>query len=140
MSNWIVVANASRARIFEAAASDTQMHEIETLVHPESRQHEGDLISDHAGHVYNGTTGGHSIDRLDTAKHQEADEFAHALCETLEHGRNAGRFHRLYLIAAPQFLGLLRKHMSKPLQNMVGHEYAKDLTMAKEAEIRTMIK
>lgn len=140
MSNWIVVANATRARIFEATASDSQMREIETLVHPESRQHEGDLISDHAGHVYNGTTGGHSIDRLHTTKQQEADEFARSLCDTLEHGRNAGRFHKLYLIAAPQFLGLMRKHMGKPLQGTVDHEFAKDLTMADEAQIRSMMR
>jgi protein required for attachment to host cells len=139
MSNWIVVANASRARIFEAAAADTQMHEIENLVHPESRQHEGDLISDHAGHVYNGTTGGHSINRLETAKQQEAEGFARYLCETLEHARTTGRFHKLYLIAAPHFLGLLRHHLSRPLQEMVGQEYAKDLTRATEAQIRTMI-
>jgi len=140
MSKWIVVANAGRARIFEVTVSDGQMREIETLVHPESRQHQGDLVSDQAGHAFSAKTGSHSIDRQDVTKHQQADEFARRLCQTLEQGRNQGLFQRLYLIAAPQFLGLLRKHMSKPLQHLVSDEFAKDLTMADEAQIRSAIK
>ena len=139
MSFWIIVANASRARFFEAVGKDCQMREIFTLTHPNSRQHEGDLISDGAGHVMSSATGGHSMGGENAAKQHEADLFARAVCERLEQGRNKGSYAKLYLIAEPQFLGRMRQRMSKPLQNMVGDEFAKDLTMASEAQIRAQL-
>ncbi|MES9844878.1 MAG: host attachment protein, partial [Candidatus Sedimenticola sp. 6PFRAG5] len=46
---WIVVADTSRARIFSADKPASSLVEIQTLAHPESRLHEGDLVSDKAG-------------------------------------------------------------------------------------------
>ena len=133
---WIIVANASRARIFEAEGRYADMREIIDLTHPDSRQHEGDLVSDRGGHMLSGTTGSHAIDREQVAKQQEAEVFAKSVCERLEQGRNAGNYGKLHIVAAPRFLGLIRQHMSKPLQAMVGEEIAKDLTMADENQVR----
>ena len=136
---WIVVANAARARIFEAEAKDSAMREVIDLAHPDSRQHEGDLVSDRGGHVLNGTTGGHSVDRDDPAKHHAAEVFAKEVCERLEQGRLDQSYRKLYVIAEPQFLGLLRQHMGKPLHEVVRAEIAKDLTTAGEQQIREQV-
>jgi protein required for attachment to host cells len=47
-----------------------------------------------------------------------------------------GEFERLMLIAAPDFLGLLRKHLSPPLTRMVAIEIPKVLTQQTAADIR----
>jgi len=136
---WIVVANAARARIFEAEATDSAMREVIDLAHPDSRRHAGDLVSDRAGHVLSGTTGGHSIDRGERAKQHAADVFAREICEQLERGRQDQSYRKLYLVAEPQFLGLLRQHMGKPLHDVVRAEVAKDLTTAGEKQIREQV-
>lgn len=136
---WVVVANASRVRIFEADGHDTAMREIIDMAHPASRLHERDLVSDRGGHVLNSTTGGHGVYRDEAARQHEEDLFARQVCERLEQGRNEGSYHKLYLVAAPHFLGLLRKHMARSLQALVREEVAKDLTVADEKVIRAQV-
>ena len=136
---WIVVANASRVRIFEAEAHDSGMREIIDMAHPASRLHEGDLVSDRGGHALSGTTGGHGMYRAEAARQHEVEVFAREVCERLEQGRLEGSYRTLYVVAAPQFLGLLRKYMGRPLHDMVREEIAKDLTIADPGQIRTQV-
>lgn len=136
---WIVVASAGRARFFEAKGKDCVMNEIMTLTNPYSRQHEGDLVSDKQGRAANSATGAHSVGGEKDAKQHEAEVFAKTVCEELEKGRNDNAYGEFYLIAPPQFLGLLRQHMSKPLANLVGATFAKDLTLASEDQIRARL-
>src|SRR5574337_408257 len=51
MKNWLVVANAARARVFEDAAEGEALHTVADLVHTQSRQKGTDLASDRPGHV-----------------------------------------------------------------------------------------
>ena len=136
---WIVVANASRVRIFEAEAHDSGMREIIDMAHPASRLREGELVSDRGGHVMHGTTGGHGVYRAEAARQHEAEVFAREVCERLEQGRVEGSYRKLYIVAAPQFLGLLRRYMRRPLHDMVREEIAKDLTVADPGQIHTQV-
>jgi len=136
---WVVVANASRVRIFEADAHDSAMREIIDMAHPASRLHAGELVSDRGGHVMNGTTGGHGVYRAEAARQHQMDVFAREVCERLEQGRQEGSYRKLYVAAAPQFLGLLRKYMGRPLHDMVREEVAKDLTVADPERIRAQV-
>lgn len=138
-TTWIVVADASRARIFRADAPNSALTEIDTLAHPESRLHEGDLVSDRTGHVVSSTTGGHNFGRDEVAKHAEADRFAAEVSRHLEQGHNQGGYAKLYLIAPPAFLGLLRQHLPKTVHDMVASEIAKDLTTENDAQIRAQL-
>lgn len=138
-SIWVLVADASRCRIFQADADDSALHEIITLTHPASRLHEGDLVSDRSGHDLDATTGGHGLGRGNEHKDDEARRFAIEVCERLKQGHNDNVYYRLYIIAAPQFLGLLRQHMAKPVQALVGDEISKNLTTADDKQIRAQL-
>jgi protein required for attachment to host cells len=133
---WTVVADASRARIFQGGEPGNALREIITLAHPESRLHEGDLVSDRSGHDMDSTTGGHGVGRGHEHKDDEANHFAKEVCQRLEQGQNEGSYSKLYVIAAPAFLGLLRQHMAKPVQGLISDEIAKELTTADDAQIR----
>jgi len=124
---WIVAADTSRARIFVSEKPASDLLEIQTLSHPQARLHEGDLISD--------TTEGEPDDR----KHFDADRFAAHVCATLEAGRKSGEFDRLYLVAAPNFLGKLRKHQSNALKQVLGGEVSKNLAAHTPADIRKQL-
>lgn len=125
---WVVVADTSRARIFSVENAFSPLVEIRTLNHPEARLHSGDLVTDKPGRDRNGGPRSHDMGDSDEAKHDEAVRFASEVCAMLESGRAKGRFNKLHVIAAPSFLGLLRKQQPQPLQKMVATEISKNLT------------
>jgi protein required for attachment to host cells len=70
-------------------------------------------------------------------KRQEAMAFAKALSERLRSGRNDGEFDKLYIVAAPTFLGLLRNKLDIHTAQMLVGEVNKDLTRLDPAKIRS---
>ena len=124
---WVVAADTSRARIFLSEKPVSELQEIQTLTHPEGRLHEGDLITD--------TSEGEP----DEHKQADADRFAAHVCATLEAGRKAGQFDKLYLVAAPSFLGQLRKHQSTALKQTLAGEVNKNLATQAPADIRRQL-
>ncbi|WP_296805566.1 host attachment protein, partial [Thiocapsa sp.] len=50
--------------------------------------------------------------------------------------RNKGELQKLYVIAAPAFLGMLRKHQSPSLKQLVAGEVDKNLTTHSPEAIR----
>ena len=124
---WIVAADTSRARIFVSDKPVSDLQEIQTLSHPEARLHEGDLISD----TTEGEPGEH--------KQTDADRFAAQVCATLEEGRKSGEFNKLYLVAAPNFLGKLRKHQTSAIKQLLAGEVNKNLAAHPVEEIRKQL-
>ncbi len=135
---WVVAADASRARIFTTDKPAGSLSEIETLSNPEGRLHEGDLVSDRGGHAVGGA-GGHAYSTQNQAKQASANRFAAEVCKHLEKGRNSHAIGKLYLMAAPHFLGLLRKHQSDALRVLIRDEIASDLTTQSPDRIRAQL-
>mgnify|MGYP003573863094 FL=1 len=135
---WIVAADASRARFFTADKPVSALNEIETLSNPEARLHEGDLVSDRGGRGGNGGAI-HNYSTGNEAKQEAANRFAAEVCKHLEKGRNSHSFGKLYVMAAPHFLGLLRKHQSDALRGLVSDEIANDLTTQSPERIRAKL-
>lgn len=126
-SAWVVVADTSRARIFSADKPASSLVEIQTLAHPEGRLHKGDLVSDRPGRDRSAGTRSHDVGHDMDAKTEEAARFASQVCETLESGRLKGEYKKLYVIAAPSFLGVLRKQRKSALQQLIAAEIPKNL-------------
>lgn len=136
MPTWILVADASRARIFSAEKPLSSLTEIRALTSPEARLHEGDLVSDKGGRARGLGLGAHGFDVADEHKQDNAERFAAQVCQELEAARNAGEFRKLYVVAAPTFLGMLRRHQSSPLRQMIAGEVDKNLSTQDPAAIR----
>lgn len=135
-ATWVVVADTSRARIFSAERPASDLSEIEDLSHPQARLHEGDLITDRPGSGKSHGSFGFSMGEGGVYKDAEAAKFAHDVCERVEAGRIQGQFQKLYVIAAPQFLGMLRKHQSSATRQMVAAEISKNLSASDAKAIR----
>ncbi len=134
---WVVAAESSRARIFSANGRVKPMQELEAFAHPRSRAKVLDINSDNAGHVYDRKGHGiHDMENEVDPKKTEADRFAKELADYLDRARAEGRFEELVLIAAPEFLGLLRKHLSPETAKLVTRSVSKNLVRADEAVIR----
>jgi protein required for attachment to host cells len=132
---WVLVAESSRAKLYTVNGRLAPITEIEALVHPESRMHEGDLVSDSAGSDGGSVgQGRHVIDSKNTARDHESLEFARTLASRLDSARNNGDFDNLVLIAPPEFLGHLRGNLSKEVLSMVSRQVDKNLVQ-KPAEV-----
>jgi len=128
-NTWVVVADGTRARLFNRHRN-RKLEEFDTLLSPEHRLHEGDLVTDRDGRSVDAGGGGrHGMGNKNTTKDHEMTVFAKRLAERLDEGRNAGDLERLVLVAPPRFLGQLRAHMSNPAAGLVALTIDKELTM-----------
>ena len=133
---WLIVANSSIARIFKVQKKQSLV-EIETLVHPGSRLHNQDLVSDNRpGRTFDSIgPNRHALEAASTPKQQEAIEFARDVAEYLNKEREKGSFDKLYLVASPTQLGFLRQSIHPTTTKLINGESNKDMTHMKIEEI-----
>lgn len=137
---WVVAAESSRARIFAAENRIGPLTELEDFAHTEGRARDQDLVSDKAGRGFDGTAEGrHGMEKQADAKHHEAVVFARRIAERIESARSRGEFAQLVLIAAPEFLGILRQQLSSNASRMISKTVDKNLVQRQEAEIRAYL-
>jgi protein required for attachment to host cells len=78
----------------------------------------------------------HAMTREVDPKKQEAIAFAKQVAERLESARHQGEVERLILVAAPEFLGLLRGNLTSDLRRVIEEELSLDLVQMTPPEIR----
>ena len=133
----IVVADASRARIFTTDSPKGDFQEVNTLINPEGRLHDGDLTTDRPGRQADSMNSGRSaMEEHSEPKEVEAQKFARELAENLENARSQGELEKLYIAAPPKFLGELRKHLKPELKAAVAEEIGKDFSQMSARELR----
>jgi len=137
-TTWIVAADSSRARILQVVGREHRLVEIQDFLNPKGRTHDRELITDahprFSGHGGVGKSGerptsGPGSDRQETAAvEHETELFAKQIDRYLDKARVKGRFDKLYLVAPPKFLGLLRQNLGKETAKHVVEEIDKDLS------------
>lgn len=132
---WVVVANSSHVKIFRVVKFP-KIEVVRVMEHPESRLHDIDLVGAPPGRAFDRQgSARHAYEPKADPKHLEIEKFAKALGEHLSASQQKGAFSRLYLMASPSFLGLLRPHLSKPAQEVIIAEITKDMTDRPTADI-----
>ena len=136
-NTWILVSNAAGARLFLNERYGKGLHLVNNWAHPDSRKHEGDLVTDSAGRTQQSDAqGGRSAIQWKTSpKETEMQRFAAELVEHLEAGRVTGAFQHLILVAPPHFLGLLRENLDDPTGAMVRATLDKDYSQEAAPEL-----
>ncbi len=135
---WVLVANSSRAQLFSLPKPRVGLQLLQTFDNADSRLHERELTSDLPGRAFDSHgMGRHVMEQAVEPKRQAAIAFAKQIVDHLETGRKNGKFSRLYVMAAPGFLGLLRKAYTPALAAMLAAEIDKDLTQLPPEEIRS---
>jgi len=125
---WILTADNAEAVIYQSNGGKSDLIEHKRFTHPQSRQHDRELTSDLPGRTYDSAGHGrHAMEQpLDPKKH-EAATFAKELADYLHQACSTGACDKLYIAAAPAFLGLLREHYSKPVQQVLAEELDRNL-------------
>lgn len=138
-TTWIVVADASRARVFSTNLTEKNKpwQFVHSMTHPESRITDGKLMSDRPGRSQSSSAhGGRSgLESVTPPKEVEFEHFAHELAKYLEHGQKTNLFGRLMLVAPPHFLGLLKKTLHTSVSKLIAGTVDKDFTQTTEADL-----
>jgi protein required for attachment to host cells len=133
----VVVADSGRARFYAMENKGTPLVELADYVHTETKLHTSELVSDRQGRTFDSKgSARHAKESRSPVRVQQAKKFAHQISANIEAQRKKNKFTKLFLIAAPEFLGMLRKALSRESGKLVTREIDKDLVLMKEDVIR----
>lgn len=138
-NEWILVANASRARLLHRAGSEPA-RVVANFEHPASRLHAHVLSDDLSGRAQSDQGDGARAmtPRMD-AQHKEHLRFAHELARHLDEGARQNGYDALVLFSSPPFLGLLREALGEASRRRLVAGVPVDLTHVGEAELERRI-
>lgn len=138
---WVLVADASRARIFEWTAPSRPLSEIADPANPEGRLKSSALDSDRPGIAADaqGHRSGHPMQASRTAHEKSAEAFADQIATALADALAANEYERLVLFAAPQFLGLLRAKLADAVASVIVESSALDLVRESAESIQSRL-
>ncbi len=137
MKTWILVSDASRARIFEAENIEARWHAVDELRHPDSRKKSSELSPTEPGHAQKskGSPRHSSFEPHQTPHEVEAQHFAQQLADRLNRGADKRLYEEVVLVAPPPFLGLLRQHLDSDTAKRVRSCIDRDYTGLAEREL-----
>ncbi len=134
--HWILVANASHARIFSRESPTAPLIPLANMEHPESRLKGSELADDRPGHeATDHSSGGNRYEPRSDVRRKEHQRFAHELAERLDAGLAAQQFNTLWLCASNPFMGELKAQLSDAVHKRVHLALEIDLTSFGLAEI-----
>jgi len=130
----VLVANASRARLFERDAENGAMRETASFVHPQTRLKSQALGHDRPGHAHKGVAS--TAFPPHTDPHQkEHTVFARELGQRLDVLVQTRRYPHIAVLASNPFLGELNKEISPATRKLLQAAVALDLTAFDGAEL-----
>jgi len=147
---WVLVADEALARILQWPEEGDELEEVEAITDPAAHAKEGDFQRDasgrRAGVAPQGSRQGSPQHRLrgtasvtasagEEEQHLEAQDFARRVAQHLADAWRQKRFDELRIVAAPRFLGQLRKELDAHVSAVVSDELNKDLIHEGNGEI-----
>ena len=136
MKNWLLVANAARARVLEVTGVAGEYRHVADLVHPQSRQKGIELADDRPGHGEGspGPGGVAYVPRTDP-RERERDRFAREIAKLLDAGVAAGECAGLTLVASNPFLGEVKQRLGAQASKVVLRTVPLDLSLVADADL-----
>lgn len=125
---WIVIADGSRARLFEQATSGERWREVRAWVNPATRLRTESLAFDQLGRGSKGQPGATSFVPRTSPRQREHRRFAQELARCLDLGVRSGQCDGLVLIASSALLGEIRQALPAQAAKHVRWSAPVDLT------------
>lgn len=137
---WVVVADGARARLFETNRNAPGLRPVLPYDLTGSRLRDRDRGSDRAGYGHQSAGhGGSTLEPQTDPVDHEQDLLAREVAHVLAHGRNEHRVDAIVLVAAPAFLGRLRRAIDSQTRALVVVEDHRDLSRLPEHELEGRI-
>ena len=126
---WILVADGTRARLFEQEQSDDgRLVQLQSWTNPALRLRAESLALRNMGRASKGHTSTVSFEPRTSLKEREHDRFAHELAQHLADGVRGGHCDALVVIASNSMLGSIRQALPAQAGKRVRWSAAVDLT------------
>lgn len=128
-TDWFLVANASKARLFRRPSPQEPLITEASLEHPESRLRGTSLAADRPGHVEaDQHKGGTSFAEPTDPRRKEHRHFAQELAVLLAERLSVDRHDRLVVLASSPFLGELKAELQEATHRCLQGTVDIDLT------------
>jgi protein required for attachment to host cells len=134
-TTWILVSNASTAKLLRNTGPNKGLELVREFAHPQSREKNGDLVTDRPGRNPGAGNGHGSFVPATLPKEHEAEVFAIELARELDTGRVNNQYSRLVMVAPPAFMGQLNQHLNSAVKGFVSDTLEKDYTRATDKEL-----
>jgi protein required for attachment to host cells len=137
--DWILVCDGSKALLLrnDGDAQNLNLVEIRKTTNEGVPTHE--LGDDRPGRVYGAADGIRSAIEAPDLHEREERNFLAGVAQEMENEIARGAVQRLFLIAPPRALGLLRSHFNPASRDAIAGEIAKDFTKMPVYEIETRL-
>lgn len=136
--DWVLIANAARARCFVRDADNGAMREERSFVHTASRLKGEALGRERGGKVHKGAASTQFAAHTDVHDKEHA-AFARELAAYLEKAALAQQYPGLALIASAAFLGELRAQLGPAARRHLRQGVALDLTTCEGADLEQRV-
>ena len=135
---WILVANASLAKLYANLGPNKGLSLVKEWIHPASRRKNSDLVTDRPGSM--ASCNGKGLRQPQTLpKAHEAKVFAQEIARELYHGRAINAFGRAIVVAPPAFMGMLNTTLDRPTAQLITDRLEKDYTKTSEPELKSRL-
>ena len=132
----VLVADSARAQFFTVEAESKQLVERNTFVNGAARLRDQDLTAGSQGRSFDSRGAGrHAMEPGSGAKESAVQAFAEEVAKAVPQQLSNFGARQLILVAAPKFLGLLRKVLPADAKNALYFEIDADFTTHRANEI-----
>jgi protein required for attachment to host cells len=132
----VLVADSARAQFFTLESESKQLVERSTFVNGAARLRDQDLTAGDRGRSFDSRGGGrHGMEPSSGAKESAVQAFAEEVAKQVPEQLSDCGARQLILVAAPKFLGLLRKVLPADAKNALYFEIDADFTTHAANEI-----
>ncbi|HET7650572.1 MAG TPA: host attachment protein [Gammaproteobacteria bacterium] len=140
----VLVADRSRARLFRILENQDTLEEIMDLVNVDARSAERELVSDRQGRgMYHGVRGRYGrrtkFGKSGPKRHWSVDRFAADISQTLTNYTSDLPIRRIFVIANPELIGILRLHLNDLRIRVPIDEISKNITRQDIRSIRAYL-
>jgi protein required for attachment to host cells len=140
MTLWIVVSDASRARVFSSEVRDDDWSLVKEFEHPEGRELSSEISpSGPPGRMQQDSASGGrrtAMQPRTTPKEAEVERFAKHVGKYLNAAIAKSQVDYLVLVAPPHFLGVLKSALGRQAAKHLRATLDKDLSTLKAADLR----
>ena len=135
---WILVCDNSIAKIYVYDKTLRQLNLITELNHPEGRMRNNQLESSPRGTTEAGVIayGNRALATDRNSKHHNMEIFAKHIMQHLADNAIEHIYDKLFIIAPPAFMGLIRSNMHKCVKPTLANEITKNLVAHNIEQIR----
>ena len=140
---WVVLANASRARVCSRDPRDGALSELDDLVYPQARQAGREIGGSRAGRVEKDLgPAGHGTTLLSPhteLRQKQATEFARQIVGHIDDALAQRRCESWVLVAGTPFLGELRRALTPAASRALRCSLASDLTSYSDRDLERRV-